>query len=503
MKRILFFIGLVFLSNFSIARENLREQFKNNSAIIYTINIRNFGAIDKDLDGIINTQKGDIKGTFLNAKEKLPLLKNEGINTIYLLPVTPTGKLKALGNRGSLYALDSFDEINPEFDDVKNEKTVYEEAKEFVDYAHKLDLNVIVDLPACASYDLSLRRPKWFIQKDSQGSDYIASDWTDVRILEINEDLIKNTKKFIDMVQNIGIDGIRADVAAIKTPEFWHEIIQYARSKNENFLFLAEANPEWNNPAPNAIKRYSSTEELLKAGFDSYYGSWSDFKNIKTKNEFELKLDKNLKIIKNNKNSSMISAFATHDQQAPILRGPNYWKMVLWLSVTLPQNTYFLDGFSVGDDFIYDYENKKAQETLTDNDNYFVHNGQFDIFNSAPPVRTKHPKYKPIYMKAIAFKKQYQDLINNGEFKFLKTDNDKIFAYSITNEKQELIVIGSLDEKEIQKTIIKSKYIKNEHLLTVFNGKIHPKTDKENISLILEPLEIQVLIINPVNSQAK
>ena len=31
-----------------------------------------------------------------------------------------------------------------------------------------------------------------------------------------------------------------------------------------------------------------------EAGFDSYYGSWSDFKNIKTKSEFDLKLEKNI-----------------------------------------------------------------------------------------------------------------------------------------------------------------------------------------------------------------
>ena len=90
---------------------------------------------------------------------------------------------------------------------------------------------------------------------------------------------LDNFKSFVDMVQNIGIDGIRADVAAIKPPNFWKEIIKYARNKNKDFLFLAEANIEWSNPAPNGVKHYSSVDELLEAGFDSYYASWSDFKN--------------------------------------------------------------------------------------------------------------------------------------------------------------------------------------------------------------------------------
>ena len=108
-------------------RADLKEQFKNNEAIIYTINIRNFGAVDKDNDGIINEEKGDIRGTFLNAKDKLEDLKAEGINTVYVLPITKTGKLKALGTAGSLYAMDSFTILSPELDDKTNDLAIEEE----------------------------------------------------------------------------------------------------------------------------------------------------------------------------------------------------------------------------------------------------------------------------------------------------------------------------------------------------------------------------------------
>ena len=87
------------------------------------------------------------------------------------------------------------------------------------------------------------------------------------------------------------------------------------------------------------------------------------------------------KILKRYKDKSTISAFATHDQQAPILRGKNYWDMVLGLNATLKSNMYFLDGFSVGDDFTYDYEGKIASKSYTDDEFYFVHSGMFDIFN--------------------------------------------------------------------------------------------------------------------------
>ena len=499
MKKILIILELVLFCLPSFARDSIRETFKNNAAIIYTVNIRNFASVDKDLDGLINTEKGDIKGTFLGAINKLDELKKDGINTIYLLPITPSGKLKALGTKGSLYALDSFEKLNPELDDLSDKRSVIEEAREFVQKAHALDMNVIVDLPGCASYDLSLRKPDWF-ERNSKGESQIVADWTDVRQLKIDENLIENTKKFVDMMQDIGFDGIRADVAAIKTPEFWREIIDYAREKNPDFLFLAEASPDWSNPSPKTIEHYSTIEELLDAGFDSYYGSWSDFKNIKTKEEFDNRLEKNLKILKKYKNSSIISALATHDQRAPILRGKNYWNMVLWLCTTLPQNTYFLDGFSVADDYIYPYENKKALNSSTDDEEYFVHNGQFDIFNATGPIRKKHPKYKQNYIKAINFKKKYQNLITNGELKLLKTNNDKVFAYSIIDDKYELIVLGSFDEKENQNAQIKSAYIKSEYLISQYSGLNHPKINKEIMEVQLSPLEIQVYIFTKVDS---
>ena len=79
-----------------------------------------------------------------------------------------------------------------------------------------------------------------------------------------------------------------------------------------------------------------------------------------------------------------MATFATHDQQSPMLiGGENYWDMVLWLTATLPLNSYFLDGFPTGDTYIYKYENQKAAKTFTDDDQYFVHRGKIDIFNAA------------------------------------------------------------------------------------------------------------------------
>ena len=234
---------------------------------------------------------------------------------------------------------------------------------------------------------------------------------------------------------------------------------------------------------------------MINAGFNSYYCSWSDFKNIKTKKEFDENIAENLKILKRNKNKSTITAIATHDQQAPILRGKNYWNMVLWLNATMPSNAYFLDGFSTGDNYTYDYENKKALQTYTDDEFYFVHSGMMDIFNFSKRPEGNHKNLMPQYLKAIDFKDRHGDLIKNGNFKLLKTNNEKVFAYSITNFDRELIVVGSLDENEVQNVSVQSKYLKKENLFSLINAKARPKMQDDIISVSLEPLEIQVYLL--------
>lgn len=495
---IILFLCISLFSSIALGedRKNIKELFENNEAIIYAINIRNFGATDTNGNGLIDNDEQ--AGTFLNAIDKLKELKQDGINTIYLLPVTPVGKLKALGTAGSLYAMDEFNKINEQLIDKNSNLNEFEQVKKFTDEAHKLGLNVILDLPSCGSYDMALRKPDWFIRKD-----LIPADWTDVRLFKVFKDdeqtqlnpiIVQNFKQFCLMAVSLGFDGIRADVAAIKPYQFWKEIIDYTKELNKNFIFLAEASPMWDNPCKNAIKHYSSIDELLYSGFDSYYGSWSNFKDIQTRQEFENNLKTNFKILKKHKNSSIISSLATHDQKAPILTNENFQKSVLWLSVTLPQNTYFLDGFNVADDFIYDYENKNANFTLTDDNQYFVHTGQADIFNLTAPVRAKNPNFKQEYLKAIDFKIRNMDLINNGKFKFLNTNNDKIYAYSITNFEQELIVVGSIDNKNDQKTSVQSKYLKQDNVfLNVTNTDFNISNNIINVDL--KPNEIKVFLI--------
>lgn len=507
IKFLLMFLILAIGINSSFASvswtNNLRTMFLNNAAIIYTLNVRTFGAKDYNKNDIIETELGEVKGTFINAIPKLKPLAKSGVNTIYLLPVTKVGKLKALGTAGSLYAIDSFDTINPQlFDETDFNPDIKAQAKKFIDEAHKLGMHVIIDLPSCGSYDMSLEKPELFI-KDKDGNAVIPADWTDVRLFkvydgnkELNKALIGEYKKFIDLVQYIGADGIRADVAAIKPYEFWKIIIDYARDKDPSFFFLAEASSKWTNPAK-GYTPYASVEELLNAGFDGFYSDWSNLKEIKTNKDLYAKMDNDLKIInKFDGQKSVIANFATHDQTSPALLGYEYWQMVNWLNFTLPLNPYVLDGFPSADSYMYKFQNKKADKSYTDDDTYFVHKGKMDIFNfSRAPLDLDSPSFVREYSEAVRLRYMMAPLITTKDFVPLKTNNPSVFGFKKQNGGDSIIIIGNLDYTASQKAKVKVPKLDKDDFVMPFKMVEPPVAKNGSFSVALRPYEIQVLAV--------
>jgi hypothetical protein len=116
-----------------------------------------------------------------------------------------------------------------------------------------------------------MSEPSLFVL-DKKNQPEIPADWTDVRLFKtqnedgsLSEELFLLHKKFIDMIQSLGADGIRADVATIKPYEFWVKLISYAREKDPQFLFLAEASDSWMVP-PSNYAVFTNYKKLLQAG---------------------------------------------------------------------------------------------------------------------------------------------------------------------------------------------------------------------------------------------
>ena len=492
----------VFAKNVSGNWNNdLRSLFLKNNAIIYTINLRTFNAKDKNGNELIDDN--EISGNFINAIERLDSLKNMGINTLHVLPITPVGKIKAYGTAGSLYAITSFSELNPQIVSKSSSLSSNLQAKRFIKECHTRNIRVIVDLPSCGGYDLFLQKPEYFT-KDINGNSIIPLDWSDVRLFNtgtndnLNKDLLKAHKQFIDMAIQLGFDGIRADVARLKPKSFWEELIKYAREKDSEFLFLAEASKEWSAPiSPTASN--TSVEELFDAGFDGYLGSYFTLKDLKEGKDLINLVNSDLKLFKKYDNTkSVIGSFSTHDEVSPIqIHGANFSKMIIWLNSTLPLNSYYIDGFPTGDTYIYSWANKYAKKSQTDDEYYFTHNGQIDIFNFSRKPGGDDYTIQEEFTLANKFKEFYSAQLATAKFVPLKSSNPKIFAYARVLNNASIVVFGNLDFNNSQSVTIKIPRFKNK--TKVINVRVHRTVKNEyskgKIKTTLLPGDIQVLLI--------
>ena len=477
-----------------IWHNDLRSQFLQNKSIIYAINIRTFNAKDTNKNEIIDINEES--GNFLNAIDRLDEIQNMGINTLHLLPITPVGKLKALGTAGSVYALADFGSLNPQLKAPDSTLSVNEQAKKFISECHKRNIRVIIDLPSCGAYDLFITHPEYFV-KDTSGQPIIPLDWTDIRVFNTNEeDVYLQHKEFVDMIMTLGADGIRADVATMRPYSFWEDLIKYARSRDNEFMFLAEASNAWTE-APSQYAPFTTYDKLLQAGFDGYYGDFFNLKNWKTSKELINSVKFNQKIY-NTQKKTVIGSFTTHDETSPILiNGSEFSKMMIWLNATLPLNSYFVDGFPTGDDYDYSWANKKASQTFTDDEYYFNHKGKFDLFNfSRRPGGTDKSIYNE-FVLANKFKQYYMDELSSMKFIPLKTTSKSVFAYTRSNKDFMIVVIGNLDFKTSQTVTVKLHGVnqKTKYIDLRLNRHISPNFQQGKFTTELKAGDIQVLKI--------
>lgn len=474
-----------------------RTLFLNNNAVIYEVNIRTFNAKDTNKNGIIDFDLGETSGNFANAVERLDELQGMGINLIHVLPITPTGKTKALGTAGSLYAASSFNKVNEQL------AASMDLAKNFIAEAHKRNIRVIIDLPACGAYDLFLQRPELFV-KDKDQQAVIPADWTDVRLLNagnediINPDVFSLYREFVDMVQEeLGADGIRADVAHCKPAKFWQELISYSRQKDEQFLWLAESSDSWHDAVSNAGV-FTPYDKLLNAGFDGYYGSFFNLKNWDNAAELSNHILFNQNLSKQiGQKKSVIGSFTTHDELSPILvNGVPYSEMIIWLNTTLPLNAYYVDGFATGDNYIYEWANKKAPQSFTDDDFYFTHRGKIDIFNFSRKPGGNNKELLNEFIHANKFRQTIAPILKEGKFTPLTTNNNSVFAYTMSNEGKTIIVFGNLNFKENQHVRINIPSVNTKKVLLPIKLTSIPVIRRGKIDVNLAPGEIEVLLLD-------
>lgn len=435
-------------------KNDLRTLFNTNSAKILAIIPRTFNA--KDTNGNEYIERNETHGTFLNAIDRLDEIKSEGFNTLHVLPINPPGANNAMGTAGSVYAPADILKLDPMLIDKNDPRSDKEQFKAFVDACHNRGIRVMVDLPSCASYDLYNAKPE-LMAHERNGLAKTPQGWFDIRMFQpwedegkrtLNPQLLEYHRKFVDMMIDAGVDGIRADVARAKPVEFWDIIIPYSRKRDPEFAWLAETYT-YEDASPQANMPYDRPEDSLRSGFDAYYGQYHIFNEWNTAKELNDYVLDNLNMsYRVERGKSLIGSFATHDDISPMFHGGEiYCNLTSGLQATLPMlNPYFVDGFQSGDFYNYSYKDKYLTETRTDNHEMTVHNGKLDIFNLSRKPGGEETNIGKFMTECFKFRDKYADVVKRGSYIILDKKKDKldqVIAFARHRHGRTLLVLAN------------------------------------------------------------
>ncbi len=435
-------------------KNDLRTMFLTNSAKILAIIPRTFNAKDSNNNEYIDGNEAH--GTFLNAIDRLDQVKAEGFNTLHVLPINPPGVQNAMGTAGSVYAPADLLKIDPMLVDKKDPRSDKEQFKAFVDACHNRGIRVMVDMPSCASYDLYNEKPG-LMAHERNGLAKTPQGWYDIRMFEpwedegkrtLNPELLEYHRKFVDMMIDAGVDGIRADVARAKPVEFWDIIIPYSHKRDPEFAWLAESYT-YEDASPQANMPYDRPEDSLRAGFDAYYGQYHIFHEWTTAAQLHDYVLDNLNMsYRVERGKSLIGSFATHDDISPMFHGGEvYCNLTSGLQATLPMlNPYYVDGFQSGDKYDYNYRDQYSTATRTDNHEMTVHQGKLDIFNLSRKPGGDEPKIGQFMTETFKFRDKYANILKRGSYVILnkkKDKQDQVIAFARHRQGRTLLVLAN------------------------------------------------------------
>ena len=492
-------------------KNNFKSMLQNGEAKILAIIPRTFNA--KDENGDEKITGNEKSGTFLNAIERLDEIKAEGFNTFHILPIHPTGKKHAMGLAGSLYSPLDFLQIDPNLIEKNDKRTPVEQVKAFTDACHERGIKVMLDLPSCSSYDMYLEKPE-LMAKERDGQAKTPQGWNDIRMFqpfsdeskrELNPELLDLHKKYVDVCVEMGIDGIRADVARAKPTEFWDIIIPYSHSKDPQFGWLGETYT-YEDGSPQANMPFDRPEDSLRAGFDAYYGQYHIFhewKGAKDLNDF---VKENLEMSNRlEKGKSLIGSFTTHDDISPMFHGgTEYCNLTAGIQATLPMlNPYYVDGYQSGDYYVYGYDHSKSEESETDCHEMTVHHGKLDIFNKSRKPGGKNPEIGKFMTESFKMRDKYQDVITKGSFIELeksKDRDDQVIAYARHKDGKTLLVVGNKNVNRNVTASIKVPTMKAtqelKNLLPSYGKQSKFQVEENELKVDLAPARVHVFEID-------
>ncbi len=207
------------------------------SAVLYEMNIRQL------------TPEGSLKA----ATERLPFLRELGIDIIWLMPIYPIGKAERKGSLGSYYSIADYCAVSDEIGTLEDFDALLKRAKE-------LGMRVILDWVA----NHTARDARWisecpsdWYERDAEGEPLVPWDWSDTAKLNYANEAVWQAQ--IDSMKfwlERGVDGFRCDMAMLVPIEFWRQVSAELHALNPDIFLLAEA----------------EQQDLFDRAFDCCYG---------------------------------------------------------------------------------------------------------------------------------------------------------------------------------------------------------------------------------------
>ncbi|PHN06852.1 alpha-amylase [Flavilitoribacter nigricans DSM 23189 = NBRC 102662] len=169
----------------------------------------------------VNIRQHTPEGTINAFAEDLPRLQEMGIKMLWIMPVQTIGTKNRKGSLGSYYSIRDYREVNPEFGNL-------DDFKSLVDKAHELGMYVILDwVPNHTAWDHPwITEHKDYYAQNEAGEVIYEADWTDIALLDHTNPATR-AAMIDDMkywVTEADIDGFRCDHAGHEIPlYFWEE----------------------------------------------------------------------------------------------------------------------------------------------------------------------------------------------------------------------------------------------------------------------------------------
>ena len=370
----------------------------------------------------VNIRQYTKEGTFRAFEKEMPRLKNMGVKTLWLMPITPIAQKNKKGSLGSPYAASDYTSINPEFGTLND-------FKHLVNEAHRLGFKLIIDWVANHTgwdHVWTKTHPE-FYKKEENGAFKIASGMDDIIELDFsNQDMRKamiDAMKF--WIEETNIDGFRCDLASWVTVDFWKE----ARPEIEKIkpLFFIGEFEELESPEYGEVFDASYSWKWMHKSADFY-------KNNEPISELVDLLRKYSQI----GDSSMRAWFTTnHDENS--WNGTEFEK---YGDITKPMAVFSATWNGIP--LLYsgqELPNLKRLEFFEKDPIEWTNNYQMaDFYKTLLNLKSSNPALRGGDSNVVTY------LLNTSA-------NDKIFAYIRKNKWDEVLVVLNFSKEDVEFTI--------------------------------------------------